>query len=57
MFNRNAEEAMNFYISLFPNSDNGTVLMPLGTYPFSKKYAWLSDKFNVSWQLSYTLTF
>ena len=125
MFNGNAEEAMNFYISLFPNSeiinvtrykaneagaegtimhatfslngqlfmcidsavkqpftftpamslyinceseteienlfnklmDNGTVLMPLGTYPFSKKYAWLSDKFNVSWQLSYALTF
>ncbi|MDB5112788.1 MAG: hypothetical protein JWR67_3902 [Mucilaginibacter sp.] len=57
MFNGNAEETMNFYISLFPNSDNGTVLMPLGAYPFSKKYAWLSDKFNVSWQLSYTLTF
>ena len=36
MFNGNAEETMNFYISLFPNSDNGTVLMPLGAYPFSK---------------------
>jgi predicted 3-demethylubiquinone-9 3-methyltransferase (glyoxalase superfamily) len=34
-------------------SESGQVLMPLGAYPFSKKYAWLSDKFGVSWQLSY----
>lgn len=30
----------------------GTVLMPLDVYPFSKKFGWLSDKFGVSWQLS-----
>ena len=33
-------------------SDGGSVLMPLGSYPFSKRYAWVSDKFGVSWQLS-----
>lgn len=34
-------------------SEGGSILMPLSAYPFSKKYAWLSDKFGVSWQLSY----
>lgn len=32
-------------------SQGGNVHMPLGPYPFSRKYAWLSDKFGVSWQL------
>lgn len=34
-------------------SQNGSVLMPLGPYPFSKKFTWLSDKFGVSWQLTF----
>lgn len=31
--------------------DGGKVLMPLDTYDWSKKYAWVEDKFGVSWQL------
>jgi predicted 3-demethylubiquinone-9 3-methyltransferase (glyoxalase superfamily) len=33
-------------------SDGGQIMMPFDRYPFSDKYAWLSDKFGVSWQLS-----
>lgn len=29
----------------------GTALFPLEAYPWSKKYAWVKDKFGVSWQL------
>lgn len=32
-------------------SDSGSVLMPLDSYPFSKRYGWLSDKFGVNWQI------
>ena len=33
-------------------SDGGGVLMPLDTYPFARKFAWVADKFGVTWQLS-----
>jgi predicted 3-demethylubiquinone-9 3-methyltransferase (glyoxalase superfamily) len=33
-------------------SKGGHIMMPLDNYPFSAKYAWLSDRFGVSWQLS-----
>ena len=33
-------------------SDGGAVLMPLGEYPFSRRYGWVQDRFGVSWQLS-----
>jgi predicted 3-demethylubiquinone-9 3-methyltransferase (glyoxalase superfamily) len=33
-------------------SDGGTVLMPLQAYPFSDKFAWLNDRYGVSWQLN-----
>lgn len=33
-------------------ADRGEVLMPLDQYPFSAKYAWVQDRFGVSWQLS-----
>ncbi len=32
-------------------SEGGQIFMPLGSYPFSRKYVWLSDRFGVSWQL------
>ncbi len=33
-------------------SEGGEVLMPLGEYPFSRKFGWIVDKFGVSWQLA-----
>lgn len=34
--------------------NGGNTLMPLGEYPFSKRYGWVEDKFGVSWQLILT---
>lgn len=33
-------------------SDGGKVMMPIDNYGFSQKFAWVSDKFGVSWQLN-----
>lgn len=33
-------------------SSEGTVMMPLDNYGFSKKFGWISDKFGVSWQFN-----
>lgn len=32
-------------------SEGGTVLMPVGEYPFSKWYGWIQDRYGLSWQL------
>lgn len=34
-------------------SDGGQMLMPPGNYGFSRKFAWLSDRFGVSWQVNW----
>ena len=33
--------------------ESGQALMPLDNYGFSKKFAWIQDRFGVSWQLTY----
>ena len=35
-------------------SDQGNVFMPPARYPFAERFAWLSDRFGVSWQLNVT---
>ncbi|TWB39669.1 VOC family protein [Nitrospirillum pindoramense] len=32
-------------------SEGGGVLMPLAAYPFGPRFAWLGDRFGVSWQV------
>ena len=33
-------------------ADGGKALMPPGAYGFSRKFAWVNDRFGVSWQLN-----
>ncbi|MDQ7816211.1 MAG: VOC family protein [Melioribacteraceae bacterium] len=32
-------------------SENGSALMPLDKYPWSNKYAWVKDRYGLTWQL------
>jgi len=43
-----ASEVDRLYDAL---SGDGSVLMPLGSWPFSERYAWVNDRYGVSWQL------
>lgn len=33
--------------------EGGSVMMALDRYPFAKRYAWVRDRFGVSWQLDF----
>jgi predicted 3-demethylubiquinone-9 3-methyltransferase (glyoxalase superfamily) len=33
-------------------SEGGAILMPLADYGFSRQFAWLNDKYGVSWQVN-----
>ena len=46
---RSADEVDRLYASL---SVGATELMPLGEYPFSKRYVWLADRYGIHWQLT-----
>jgi len=49
--NCDTEEEINKCYEIL--SQDGQVLMPLGAYPFSAKYAWVQDKYGVTWQLNF----
>lgn len=44
------EEQVDRYFQAL--AKGGKVLMPLDAYDFSKKFAWVQDRFGVSWQLT-----
>lgn len=46
-----ASEVDRLYAAL---AEGGSVMMALDTYPFAKRYAWLQDRFGVSWQLTFS---
>jgi predicted 3-demethylubiquinone-9 3-methyltransferase (glyoxalase superfamily) len=48
VLSRTAEETERYYQKLI---NGGSALMPLDTYPWSSKYAWVQDQFGISWQL------
>lgn len=47
----NVEEIDRLFAAL---SDGGKVLMGLDAYPFARRFAWVNDRFGVSWQLRFS---
>jgi predicted 3-demethylubiquinone-9 3-methyltransferase (glyoxalase superfamily) len=48
VYSTNPKEVDEYYEKL---SAGGKVMMPLDKYPFSERYAFITDKFGVAWQL------
>jgi predicted 3-demethylubiquinone-9 3-methyltransferase (glyoxalase superfamily) len=44
------EEQMSWLFTQL--TEDGRVFMPAGTYGFSRQFAWVADRFGVSWQLN-----
>ena len=51
VFSDDADAIEQYFNAL---SEGGEIMMPLDEYPFSKKFAWINDRFGVSWQLATT---
>lgn len=51
---RNPDAAQNIDEIWNKLIEKGKVMMPLDSYPFSKRYGWVEDKYCVSWQLILT---
>ena len=48
------EQARTYLDELYERLSTGGVLMELGEYPFSPRYAWARDRFGMTWQLMLT---
>lgn len=48
------EQARTYLDELYEPLSTGGVLMELGEYPFSPRYAWVRDRFGMTWQLMLT---
>ena len=48
------EQARAYLDELYERLSTGGVLMELGEYPFSPRYAWVRDRFGMTWQLMLT---
>ena len=48
------EQARAYFDELYKRLSTGGVLMELGEYPFSPRYAWVRDRFGMTWQLMLT---
>ena len=48
------EQARAYLDELYERLSAGGVLMELGEYPFSPRYAWVRDRFGMTWQLMLT---